>query len=189
IIGDLIALRILNLSHNALQGPIPPSLGSLSSVESLDLSGNHLVGEIPAQFASLTFLEVLNLSYNHLEGCIPQGPQFHTFENNSYEGNDGLRGFPLSKGCANDGHDSASEKTNTGSTLDEESYSEFLNDFWRAALMGYGTGLCIGLSILYFLISTGNMKWLARIIEELEHMARRKKQRRQRNNRRSNNRF
>ncbi|KAF3621525.1 putative receptor-like protein 12-like [Capsicum annuum] len=139
IIGDLTALRILNLSHNGLQGHIPPSFGRLSSVESLDLSGNHLVGEIPAQFASLTSLEVLNLSYNHLEGCIPQGNQFHTFENNSYEGNDGLRGFPLSKGCGNDGHDSASEKTYAESTLDEESNSEFLNDFWKAALMGAGT--------------------------------------------------
>ncbi|KAM3306754.1 hypothetical protein P3S67_013625 [Capsicum chacoense] len=139
IIGDLIALLLLNLSHNGLQGHIPPSLESLSSVESLDLSGNHLVGEIPAQFASLTFLEVLNLSYNHLEGCIPQGPQFPTFENNSYEGNDGLRGFPLSKGSGNGGHDSASGKTHTGSALDEESNSEFLNDFWKAALMGYGT--------------------------------------------------
>ncbi|KAM3289053.1 hypothetical protein P3S67_017340 [Capsicum chacoense] len=109
IIGELIALCVLNLSHNGLQGHIPPSLGSLSSVESVDLPGNHLVGEIPAQFACLTSLEVLNLSYNHLEGCIPQGNQFHTFENNSYEGNDGLRGFPLSKGCGYDGHDSASE--------------------------------------------------------------------------------
>ncbi|PHT66868.1 hypothetical protein T459_31293 [Capsicum annuum] len=140
IMGELIAIRVLNLSHNGLQGQIPPSLGSLSSVESLDLSGNHLVGEIPAQFASLTFLEVLNLSYNHLEGCIPLGPQFHTFENNSYEGNDGLRGFPLSKGCGNDGHDSASEKTYAGSALDEESNSEFLNDFCKAALMGSSEG-------------------------------------------------
>ncbi|PHT32936.1 hypothetical protein CQW23_29273 [Capsicum baccatum] len=192
IIGELIALRVLNLSHNGLQGHIPPSLGSLSSVESVDLSGNHLVGEIPAQFACLTSLEVLNLSYNHLEGCIPQGNQFHTFENNSYEGNDGLRGFPLSKGCGYDGHDSASEKTYAGSALDEESNSEFLNDFWKATLMGYGTGLCIGLSIIYILISTGNMKWLERIFEELEHkimMARRKKQRRQRNYIRRNNQF
>ncbi|KAM3324889.1 hypothetical protein P3S67_000013 [Capsicum chacoense] len=56
--------------------------------------------------------------------------------------------------------------------------------------MGYGTGLCIGLSIIYFLISTGNMKWLERIVEELEQkimMGRRKKQRRQRNYRRRNN--
>ncbi|PHT28993.1 hypothetical protein CQW23_31444 [Capsicum baccatum] len=120
IIGDLIAL-----SHNGLQGHILPSFGRLSSVESLDLSGNHLVGEIPVQFASLTSLKVLNLSNNHLEGCIPQGNQFHTFENNSYEGNDGLRGFPLSKGCGNDGHDSVSEKTYAGSALDEESNSNF----------------------------------------------------------------
>ncbi|KAM3337290.1 hypothetical protein P3S68_031615 [Capsicum galapagoense] len=192
IMGDLIALRVLNLSHNGLQDPIPQSLGSLSSVESLDLSGNHLVGEIPAQFSSLTSLEVLNLSYNHLEGCIPQGNQFHSFENNSYVGNDGLRGFPLSKYCGSDGHDSTSEKTCTGSALDEESNSEFLNDFWIASLMGYGTGLCIGLSIIYILISTGNMKWFERIVEELEHkimMARRKKQRRQTNYRRRNNLF
>ncbi|KAM3198777.1 hypothetical protein P3L10_034482 [Capsicum annuum] len=191
-VGDLIALHVLNLSHNGLQGPIPQSFGSLSSVESLDLSGNHLEGEIPAQFASLTSLEVLNLSYNHLEGCIPQGNQFHTFENNSYEGNDRLRGFPLSKGCGNDGHDSASEETYARSAFDEESNSEFLNDFWKAALMGYGTGLCIGLSIIYILISTGNMKWLERTVEELGHkimMARRKKQRRQRNYRRKNNQF
>ncbi|KAF3628058.1 putative cytochrome 82C2-like [Capsicum annuum] len=192
IIGELIALRVLNLSHNGLQGHIPRSLVSLFSVETLDLSGNHLVGEIPAQFASLTALEVLNLSYIHLEGCIPQGNQFHTFENNSYEGNDRLCGFPLSKGCGNDGHDSASEETYTGSALDEESNYEFLNDFWKAALMGYGTGQCIGLSIIYILISTGNMKWLERIVEELGHtimMARRKKQRRQRNYRGKNNRF
>ncbi|KAM3337310.1 hypothetical protein P3S68_031635 [Capsicum galapagoense] len=128
----------------------------------------------------------------HLEGCIPQGNQFHTFQNNSYEGNDGLRGFPLSKGCGNDGRDSASEETYTGSALDEESNSGFLNDFWKAALMGYGTGLCIGLSIIYILISTGNMKWLERTVEELGHkimMARRKKQRTQSNYRRRNNRF
>ncbi|PHT67103.1 hypothetical protein T459_31528 [Capsicum annuum] len=164
ILGDLIALRVLNLSHNGLQGHIPPTLGDLSVVESLDLSGNQLEGEIPAQFASLTFLAFLNLSYNHLEGCIPQGNQFHTFENNSYKGNDKLRGFPLSKGCGNDGHD-----TYTVSVLDEESNSEILNDFWKAALIGYGTGLCIGLSIIYILISTGNMKWLERIVEALEH--------------------
>ncbi|PHU01796.1 hypothetical protein BC332_31583 [Capsicum chinense] len=152
-----------------------------------------LINQYPSsRNKELPRLVVLNLSYNHLEGCIPQGNQFHTLENYSYECNDGLRGFPLSKGCGNDSHDSVSEKSYAGSALDEESNSEFLNDFWKAALMGYGTGLCIGLSIIYFLISTGNMKWLERIVEELGHkimMIRRKNQRRQRNYRRRNNRF
>uniref|UniRef100_M1D3X0 Hcr2-0A n=1 Tax=Solanum tuberosum TaxID=4113 RepID=M1D3X0_SOLTU len=188
VLGDLIAIRVLNLSHNELQGHIPPSLGSLSVVESLDLSFNHLSGEIPQQLASLTALEFLNLSHNYLQGCIPQGPQFRTFESNSYEGNDGLRGFPISKGC---GNDPVSETNFTVSALaDQERNSEFLNDFWKAVLMGYGSGLCIGLSIIYFMISTGNMKWLARIIEELEHkiiMRKRKKRQGQRNYRRRDN--
>ncbi|PHT39029.1 hypothetical protein CQW23_22602 [Capsicum baccatum] len=129
VVRILFLYTTIDLSNNKFEGHIPSIIGNL------------LVGEIPPQFSSLTFLEVLDLSYNHLEGCIPQGPQFHTFENNSFEGNDGLRGFPLSKGCGNYGNDSASEETYTGSALDEESNSEFLNDFWKAALMGYGPSM------------------------------------------------
>ncbi|KAF3623744.1 putative protein-like [Capsicum annuum] len=186
IMGELIALRVLNLSHNGLKSNIPLSLGNLFVVESLDLSYNHLSGEIPQQLASLTFLAFLNLSHNHLEGCIPQGPQFATFENYSYEGNDGLRGFPVSKSCGDD------HVSNTVSGLDDqEGDSEFLNDFRKAALMGYGSGLCIGLSIIY-MISTRNPIWLARIILKLEHKIikrRKKEQRLVQNNRRRNNRL
>ncbi|KAL3351105.1 hypothetical protein AABB24_019618 [Solanum stoloniferum] len=190
IVGDLIAVRILNLSQNGLQGHIPPSFGDLSSVESFDLSGNQLSGEIPQQLASLTSLSFLNLSHNHLQGCIPQGPQFHTFESNSYEGNDGLRGFPVSRNCTDD---RVLDTNDTASGLDdEESNSEFHSNFWKGALMGYGSGLCIGLSIIYFMLSTGKPIWFARIIVEMEHKimrGRRKKQRRQRNHRRRNNHF
>ncbi|WMV56552.1 hypothetical protein MTR67_049937 [Solanum verrucosum] len=189
IMGDLIALRVLNISHNRLEGHIPPSLGRLSLVESLDLSSNHLVGKIPAQFASLTSLEVFNLSYNHLEGCIPQGNQLQTFESNSYEGNDGLRGLPVTKSCGDD-HASGTTYAVSGQLDGEESNSEFLSDFRKAALMGYGSGLCIGISIVYFMMSTWKPIWFARIIVKLEHkimMGRRKKQRRQRNCRRRNN--
>uniref|UniRef100_A0A3Q7IHF5 Uncharacterized protein n=1 Tax=Solanum lycopersicum TaxID=4081 RepID=A0A3Q7IHF5_SOLLC len=45
--------------------------------------------------------------------------------------------------------------------------------------MGNGSRLCIGLSIIYFMISTGNLKRLARIIENLERkfiMRRRKRE-------------
>ncbi|KAM3199310.1 hypothetical protein P3L10_031670 [Capsicum annuum] len=181
IVGDLVTLRVLNLSHNGLEGHIPLSLGNLSVVE---LSYNHLSGEIPQQLASLTFLSFLNLSHNHLRGCIPQEPQFATFENYSYEGNDGLRGFPVSKVCGDD------HVSNTVSGLDDqEGDSEFLNDFRKAALMGYGSGLCVGLSIIY-MVSTRNPIWLARIILKLEHKIitrRKKKQRLVRNNKRRNN--
>ncbi|XP_047257733.1 receptor-like protein Cf-9 homolog, partial [Capsicum annuum] len=185
MMGDLIALRVLNLSHNGLQGPIPPSLGKLSVVESLDLSSNKLSGEIPKQLASLTSLAVLNLSRNHLEGCIPKGNQFDTFENKSYEGNDWLRGFPVSGSC---GNNRIPETNNKTFVPDEESDSTFLSELsWQAVLMGYGCGLFIGFSISYV-----NPNWLSRIAEHLAYriiMRRQKKQqgqmhyrRRRRNN-------
>ncbi|XP_049407263.1 receptor-like protein Cf-9 homolog [Solanum stenotomum] len=174
-IGDLIALCVLNISHNGFQGHIPSSLGNLSVVESLDLSFNQLSGEIPQQLASITSLAVLKLSHNHLEGCIPKGPQFDTFEKNSYEGNDGLRGLPVSKGC---GSSRMPETDNTTHMLDEVSKSTFLSEFWNGILMGYGSGLIIGFSIAYFMLSSRNSNWLSRIAEELEYrivMRRRKK--------------
>ncbi|KAF3659084.1 putative elongator complex protein 2-like [Capsicum annuum] len=175
IVGDLIAVRLLNLYHNGLQGRIPPSLGSISALESLDLSFNQISREIPQQLASLTSLEFLNLSHNHLRGCIPQGPQLQTFESNAYKGNDGLRGFLVSKGC---GNDSVSDTNNTESALDDqESNSESFDDFWKGALMGYGCGLCIGLSIAYFMMPAENPKWLARIVLVLEHRMRKKQRR------------
>jgi hypothetical protein len=84
------------LSHNAFTGNIPAELGGVTALESLDLSCNQLSGEIPQELTDLTFLDVLNLSDNHLVGKIPQSRQFSTFDSNSFEGNAGLCGPPLS---------------------------------------------------------------------------------------------
>ncbi|GAY58931.1 hypothetical protein CUMW_190650, partial [Citrus unshiu] len=99
VVGKLNLLKMLNFSHNHLTGRIPSSLRNLTVLESLDLSSNRLVGQIPTQLTSLNFLSKLNLSHNQLEGPIPQGPQFNTFQSDSYIGNLGLCGFPLSDKC------------------------------------------------------------------------------------------
>ncbi|MCD7462265.1 Receptor-like protein 9dc3 [Datura stramonium] len=135
IIGDLTGLRTLNLSHNVLEGIIPASLQHLSVLESLDLSSNKIGGEIPQQLASLTFLAVLNLSHNHLVGCIPIGKQFDTFENSSYQGNDGLRGSPLSRDCG--GGDGVPQGTTPVELDREEEEGDSPMISWQAVLMGY----------------------------------------------------
>ncbi|KAF5785546.1 putative leucine-rich repeat-containing, plant-type, leucine-rich repeat domain superfamily [Helianthus annuus] len=98
-IGRLKALYFLNVSHNEFTGSIPPSIGDLSQLETLDMSTNKLTGEIPYSLTRLSFLSYLNLSYNQLQGRIPDGIQLSTFGNDSYIGNEGLCGFPLSKAC------------------------------------------------------------------------------------------
>ncbi|WMV06783.1 hypothetical protein MTR67_000168 [Solanum verrucosum] len=167
IIGDLIGLRVLNLSHNVLEGHIPASLQNLSMLESLDLSSNKISGEIPHQLASLTFLAVLNLSHNHLVGCIPKGKQFDTFENSSYQGNDGLRGLPLSKHCSGD--DRVPQETIPVELDQEEEEEDSPMISWQAILMGYGFGLVIGLSVIYIMLSAQYPAWFSRMVVELEH--------------------
>ncbi|KAM3361291.1 hypothetical protein P3S68_016145 [Capsicum galapagoense] len=107
----------------------------------------------------------------------PKRKSIYTFDNNSYEGNDGLRGFPVSGGC---GSNWTPETNNTTSVPDEESDSTFLSELsWKVVLMGYGCGLIIGFSIAYVVISSRNPNWLSGITEDLEYrisMRRRKKQ-------------
>ncbi|KAG7965132.1 hypothetical protein I3843_09G208700 [Carya illinoinensis] len=98
-IGQINSLRVLNLSHNALTGQIQPSLGKLSPLISLDLSSNKLTGKIPENLIELTLLSTLNLSFNHLVGHIPR----MRFHETSYEGNEGLCGFPLHEECKDSG--------------------------------------------------------------------------------------
>ncbi|WMV07098.1 hypothetical protein MTR67_000483 [Solanum verrucosum] len=140
----------------------------LSVLESLDLSSNKIGGEIPQQLASLTSLEVLNLSHNHLIGCIPKGKQFDTFENSSYQGNDGLRGLPLSKDC---GSDEGVPQATTPFGLDQEEEEDGDSSMisWQAVLMGYGCGLVIGLSVIYIMLSIRYPVWFSRMDVELEH--------------------
>ncbi|GAU28354.1 hypothetical protein TSUD_256820 [Trifolium subterraneum] len=151
VIGDLQALKGLNLSHNRLTGPIPRSIGNLSNMESLDLSSNKLTGAIPVELTNLNGLEVLNLSSNHLIGEIPQGKQFNTFLNDSYEGNIGLCGLPLSKKC----------RTEQYPTPSPNFWSEEKFGFgWKPVAIGYGCGTVIGIGLGCCMFLIGKPRWL-----------------------------
>ncbi|CAJ2633769.1 unnamed protein product [Trifolium pratense] len=155
VIGELHALKGLNLSHNRLTGDIPRSMGNLTNLESLDLSSNMLIGVIPAELINLNSLEVLNLSDNHLMGEIPQGKQFNTFSNDSYEGNVGLCGFPLSKKCGPEQHCPPSAN---------KFWSEEKFGFgWKPVAIGYGCGFVIGIGLGYFVFLIGKPRWLVMI--------------------------
>ncbi|XP_039044485.1 receptor-like protein 9DC3 [Hibiscus syriacus] len=156
-IGELHSLIVLNLSHNCLTGPIPSSFGDLSELESLDLSSNKLTGRIPIN--NLGFLAVLNLSRNNLVGVIPHGKQFDTITNDSYIGNLGLCGLPLSKSCDND--------EGSPAKLDRADDDGGLN--WKfSILMGYGCGLVLGLSMGYVVFTTGKPWWFISIYERVQ---------------------
>ncbi|KAH7430223.1 hypothetical protein KP509_09G089100 [Ceratopteris richardii] len=66
-----LQLSEIDLSHNLLNGSIPPALGDLPLLNSLLLQNNDLSGSIPDTLQALKTLLELNLSHNHLTGEIP----------------------------------------------------------------------------------------------------------------------
>ncbi|WVY90344.1 hypothetical protein V8G54_035858 [Vigna mungo] len=156
VIGELQALTGLNLSHNRLSGHIPQSMGNLTVLESLDLSSNMLTGSIPTEFLNMKFLEVLNLSYNHLVGEIPMGKQFGSFSNDSYKGNLGLCGDPLSMKC--------SQKHDEDPPPSQSLWREDKFGFdWKPVAIGYGCGTVFGVGIGSFVFFIGKPKLLVRM--------------------------
>jgi hypothetical protein len=88
----------LDLSDNRLSGPLPAELAKCNFLNSLKLSGNSLSGQIPASLTRLARLKSLDLSGNRLDGQIP-AQLGATFSKESFSGNKGLCGRPLSSRC------------------------------------------------------------------------------------------
>eukprot|EP00161_Ancyromonas_sigmoides_P024340 TRINITY_DN791_c0_g1_i1.p2 TRINITY_DN791_c0_g1~~TRINITY_DN791_c0_g1_i1.p2 ORF type:complete len:399 (+),score=143.18 TRINITY_DN791_c0_g1_i1:67-1263(+) len=63
------ALRVLDLSHNDLQGRIPAAIQELAQLESLDLSGNRLGPAVPRTLCRLRRLRQVVLARNELRLC------------------------------------------------------------------------------------------------------------------------
>ncbi|TYI85393.1 hypothetical protein E1A91_D05G438900v1, partial [Gossypium mustelinum] len=168
VIGKLNLLKGLNLSHNNLNGGIPTSIGNLTNLEWLDLSSNRLSGTIPNRLADLPFLSSFNVSENQLHGQIPQGKQFNTFGNDSYEGNKGLCGFPVSKGC------NIIEPA-PPNVLEKDGSKSNIAFGWKVVLIGYGCGVVFGMFVGYVVFQTGKPKWLVNLVENQYEKRRRRK--------------
>ncbi|XP_047952420.1 receptor-like protein 9DC3 [Salvia hispanica] len=169
-IGKLKILKYLNMSHNSLTGHIPSSLENMSELESLDLSTNKLDGEIPSELTGLTFLSKLNISMNNLVGKIPRSNQFSTFENDSYMGNLGLCGLPLTRKCKED-----DGKLMQPAEEEDDEY-EFIDGFgWRSVVMGYGSGFIVGIGIGYMIIRSGRPRWFVEFFLALDINIRRRR--------------
>ncbi|KAL1085063.1 hypothetical protein V6Z11_D08G024500 [Gossypium hirsutum] len=171
-VEQFISLQMLNFSHNNFSDPISTSFGNLVALKSLDLSSNKLSGRIPSQMTKLTFLEVLDLSNNNFIGQISHGNQFDTFDNDSYSGNLGLCGLPLSKQCVDHGNAELSlplvvEHGNAELSLPlvvEHEGSE-IPFFWQVVMMGYESGVVLGLSLDYIVFTTERPWWFVRKVD------------------------
>ncbi|KAI4296183.1 hypothetical protein L6164_036162 [Bauhinia variegata] len=70
-LSNLSSVQILLLSGNQFSGSIPPTIGKLNRILKLDISKNSLTGEIPPEIGDCVHLTYLDMSQNNLSGSIP----------------------------------------------------------------------------------------------------------------------
>ncbi|RAL44164.1 hypothetical protein DM860_016410 [Cuscuta australis] len=92
-------LARVNLSFNHLTGRIPAWLVGLPAVKVVDLSHNRFNGPIPSEFETASeTLALLNVSFNDVSGSIPE--KFSAMDAGLFQGNPKLCGPPL-RACHN----------------------------------------------------------------------------------------
>ncbi|PPS19653.1 hypothetical protein GOBAR_AA00916 [Gossypium barbadense] len=100
--GNFNKLLVLNLSHNSLRGPIPPTFVNLKQIERLNFLAHFIV------------------SFNNLSGKTPPRiAQFGTFDESSYKENPFLCGEPLPK-CADNGPSLSMPNSSTNNDEDDD---------------------------------------------------------------------
>ena len=70
--GNLAALKVLDLGDNSLSDSIPVELGNLAALTTLNLADNELTGPVPRELGNLAALTTLDVRDNPLlQGALP----------------------------------------------------------------------------------------------------------------------
>lgn len=90
-LGELSALRVLDLSCNQLKGKFPTEISKLEQLEVLDLSHNLFSGSVSGTVSGLKLIQSLNVSSNSLSGNLSDvgvfpGLVMLNVSNNLFEG-------------------------------------------------------------------------------------------------------
>ncbi|XP_038981350.1 probable LRR receptor-like serine/threonine-protein kinase At1g53440 [Phoenix dactylifera] len=78
-LGNLINLRIFQVSANNISGELPESFGKLRNMTDFRIDGNPISGKIPSFIGNWTKLEFLNMQGTSMEGPFP--PVLEKLEN------------------------------------------------------------------------------------------------------------
>ncbi|KAJ6750417.1 hypothetical protein OIU85_000996 [Salix viminalis] len=175
---------VLDLRNNSFSGDIPDAFSSDCTLREIDFSQNQLEGKIPRSLANCTQLEILNIGENKINDVFPSwlgifpklrvlilrsnrlhgviGKPRATFEFQRLQIVDlsgncfrGLCGKPLSRKCGN-GEDSL-----PAAKRDEGSAAYPLEFGWKVVVIGYASGLVIGV-ILGCVMDTRKYEWLVK---------------------------
>lgn len=74
-LGELRALKTLDLSANSFNSAIPSEMGVLSNLQYLDFNHNSFNGSVPSSLCDLSNLQFLSFcSGSGLAGCLMLGP-------------------------------------------------------------------------------------------------------------------
>ncbi|XP_059287368.1 receptor-like protein 46 [Lycium ferocissimum] len=71
-LGHLTKLKDLQLRYNSLTGTIPETIGNLSSLETLYLTSNKMSGNLTPNIGQLTSMVLLDISENMWEGIVTE---------------------------------------------------------------------------------------------------------------------
>ncbi|VVA35250.1 PREDICTED: receptor [Prunus dulcis] len=111
----------------------------------IDFSNNTFRGEISSVISKLKSLKGLNFSHNELTGTIP--PSFGEMSNLE---------------CA--------PHQSPPSSFQQEDDLEHGNGFdWKLVLMGYASGVVIGISVGYLVLSNGTPDWLVKVVGKKQY--------------------